>query len=188
MKLKKIEGIIKKSKSVAIVENGGAFWLGNERAMFPTYFEHMSLDALMTMFDLDEEKRESITEIPSELVARADTGDSCSNEELLKRVPMRIVWGKPLLPLYVSDRKEIYYIDERLLEPVRDAKEGIELYLRRDAAGKPYIAVKSGMLLIGLIEPEEADADMLQVLGCLYDLTRNVLKETFPDLQERLYE
>ena len=75
MKIKKLESLIKKSKSVAIVEDGGAFWLGNEQAMFPTYFEHMDFSALMTMFDLDEEKRESITEVASALIARADTSD-----------------------------------------------------------------------------------------------------------------
>lgn len=192
MKLKKIESIIKKSKSVAIVENGGAFWLGNEQAMYPTYFEHMDFDTLMTVFDLDEEKRESITEVASALIARADLSDTCVGELPLKRHPMRIVRGKPLLALYVGlDAREIFYIDEQLLEPVGDVKDGVELYLRRDRIGQPYIAIKSGMLLVGLIEPEAViDEMMLHHLKVLYDLSAATFKNMpeVPELQVKLYE
>lgn len=189
MKLKKIESLIKRSKSVAIVEDGGAFWLGNEQAMYPTYFERMDFDTLMTVFDLDEEKRESITEVASALIARADTSDDCMGEKLLNRIPMRVTWGKPLLGLYKSlSAKEIFFIDERLLEPVRDVKDGVELYLRRDRIGQPYIAIKSGMLLIGLIEPEIIDEMMLQQLKALYDLSSSAFKNQPEDPQERLYE
>ena len=192
MKIKKLESLIKKSKSVAIVEDGGAFWLGNEQAMFPTYFEHMDFNTLMTMFDLDEEKRESITEVASALIARADTSDECVGEKLLNKIPMRLTWGKPLLGLNESmSAKEIFFIDERLLEPVRDVKDGVELYLRRDRIGQPYIAIKSGMLLIGLIEPERIDEMMLQQLKMLYDLSSDAFKkqpDAPEDPQERLYE
>ena len=192
MKLKKIESLIKRSKSVAIVENGGAFWLGNEQAMYPTYFEHMDFDTLMTVFDLDEKKRESITAVASALIARADTSDTCAGELPLKRHAMRIAWGKPLLALYVGlDAREIFYIDERFLEPVSDAKDGVELYLRRDRIGQPYIAIKSGMLLIGLVEPEAVvNKLMLEQLKTLYELSAATLRnmQTEPELQEKLYE
>ena len=189
MKIKKLENLIKKSKSVAIVEDGGAFWLGNERAMYPTYFEHIDFDMLMTIFDIDAEKRESITEITSELIARADTSDDCAGEILLKRFPLRVVWEKPLIGLYVgADSDEIFYIDERLLEPVRDAKEGIELYLRRDRIGGSYIAVKNGMLLVGIIAPEETDRMLADQLSMLCKLTTaTVNKYSSADSQERLY-
>ena len=192
MKFKKVESLIKKSKSAAIVDCDGAYWIGNEQAMFPTYFEHMDFDTLMTMFDLDEEKRESITEVASGLIARADTSDDCTGEKLLNRIPMRIVWGGPMLALYESlNAKEIFFIDERVLEPVADIKDGVELYLRRDRLGKPYIAIKSGMLLVGLIEPAKViDEMMLQHLKVLYDLSAATFKNmpAVADLQERLYE
>ena len=192
MKLKKIESLIKRSKSVAIVEDGGAFWLGNEQAMYPTYLGSMDFNTLMTVFDLDEEKRESITEVASALIARADLADNVSGEKLLHRHPMRLVWDGPLRALYESlSAKEIFFIDERLLEPVADMKDGVELYLRRARDGSPYIAVKSGMLLVGLIEPTQMiDEMLLQHLKSLYDLGAATFKNapTVPDRQERLYE
>ena len=191
MKLKKVESIIKKSKSVAIVGNGGAVWIGNEQAMYPTYFEQMNFDTLMTVFDLDDEKRESITEVPSELIARADTADSCIGERLLKRHPIRIVWtGQPLVGLFEENgAQEILFVNEKYLLPLADAKDGVELYLRRDSAGKAYVAVKSGMLLIGLVEPEPIiDETFMQHFKRLYELSEFTLQNqpAAPDLQEHI--
>ncbi|MBR5782886.1 MAG: hypothetical protein IKY33_01520 [Clostridia bacterium] len=178
MKLKKIESIIKKSKSVAIVEADGAYWIGNERGMYPTYFGFMDLDTLMTMFDLDTEKRESITEVSSELIARADTADYCTAEVPLRRDGTRIIYkGCSLMPLYYGDK--VLYIDPRYLDPVADAKEGIECYLRIGSDRRPYVAIKSGMLLVGLIEPEEVvDELFLNTLKGLYDKSSAVFKAT----------
>ena len=191
MKLKKLEQQIKRKKEVAIMETNGGLWLGTLQAMYAAYnLEPVTFDQLMVMFDVPEDKRESFSEIYSELLSRANTDDTDSSEIELQRVGIQIVWhGKPLLPLS-CENKEIYYIDQRTLDPVSDAADGITLYRRKDDTGRSYIAIKSGMLLLGLIEPEPiVDEMLLQYLKCLYDRSAATF-QSIPlaeDPQERIY-
>lgn len=190
MKLKKLEQQIKRRKEVCITEAGDGLWLGTERAMYAAYnIEPMSFDQLMTMFDVPEDKRESYSEIESGLLYYAEVVDTDPKETPLQKGSVQIVWcGKPLLPLLVENQ-EIYYIDPRYLDPVADA-EDITLCRRIGTDGRTYIAIKSGMLLIGLIEPENiVDEMLLQHLKTLYDLSASAFKNapSAEDPQERLY-
>lgn len=59
--------------------------------------------------------------------------------------------GRTLEPLKTS--QGIAFINTRYLKPFSDIDAGYELYERTTAQGKPYIAVKSGFMLLGIISP-----------------------------------
>lgn len=78
--------------------------------------------------------------------------DGDDGEQLLERGAIAFyAQGRTLEPLKTS--QGIAFINTRYLKPFSDIDAGYELYERTTAQGKPYIAVKSGFMLLGIISP-----------------------------------
>ncbi len=142
MKLKQIEAILKAEKTIIVSETSACQWLGNGAAFYPVYnLPKLTKDNIFTMFDITEEKRDKFY---------FEDGDD--SEQLLERGAIAFyAQGRTLEPLKTS--QGIAFINTRYLKPFSDIDAGYELYERTTAQGKPYIAVKSGFMLLGIISP-----------------------------------
>ena len=105
-----------------------------------------------TMFDITEEKRDKFYFEERPLPPHINFEDGDDSEQLLERGAITFyAQGRTLEPLKTS--QGIAFINTRYLKPFSDIDAGYELYERTTAQGKPYIAVKSGFMLLGIISP-----------------------------------
>lgn len=153
MKLKQIEAILKAEKTIIVSETSACQWLGNGSAFYPVYnLPKLTKDNIFTMFDITEEKRDKFYFEERPLPPHINFEDGDDSEQLLERGAIAFyAQGRTLEPLKTS--QGIAFINTRYLKPFSDIDAGYELYERTTAQEKPYIAVKSGFMLLGIISP-----------------------------------
>ena len=70
------------------------------------------------------------------------------------------------------------------LEPLRDEMEAREVYLRYTKDGKPYFAVKVGMLLYAIVMPAKGISfEFVDKLGEMYEMCKTAM-----ELEEKRFE
>ena len=63
------------------------------------------------------------------------------------------------------------------LEPLRDEMEAREVYLRYTKDGKPYFAVKVGMLLYAIVMPAKGISfEFVEKLGEMYEMCKTAME------------
>lgn len=153
MKIKKVESICKSDKRITILEGEGAQWLGNGNAMYlldgmPVLDE----STIFTLFDVAEKDREKYYLKCEPLPAGYNFGDTDDSEYLIDRIPIALSYlGYTVIP-YRSEVGTIF-IESRYLAPLHKIEGGYELYLRYNENKVPYVAVKSGLLILAIIYP-----------------------------------
>lgn len=152
MKLKQIESILKRNKNVTMYDTNGAQWLGDGGALYPVFgMPKLSAENLLTMWDVPEDKR-SKWNFRIEQSAPCDMRDTTEAEYIAKRdMPPVFFQGEILEPLEME--QGVIFINQRYLRPFDDLENGYELYIRLTGAGSPYVAVKEGYALVGIIMP-----------------------------------
>lgn len=183
MKLKKIEQIIKKAKRIVVFNSPECQWLGDGYACYPMYdLPHLSNGEFFALFDIPDSQRGnfgfSIQDLPSFLNFKDDD----QSELLLKREDYTLnIQGRTLEIL--PSRHGMSFIDTKYLKPFSGAEDGFELYERISAGGNPYIAVKEGLFLIGIILPFDLHNDE-KLIDTLDKLKR--CAEKYRDYRETL--
>lgn len=129
-------------------------WMGDNYCIFPLRrFPVLSEGALYAMLDWSAKETEKISYYHSADLSAFDLADVSEAELQLEAAPFSLlVGGREMLPLFGAERP--IFIDTKYLGPVADESEMQELYLRLTADGGAYVAVKSGMVLIGIILPQ----------------------------------
>ena len=176
MKLKQIEAILKAEKTIIVSETPACQWLGNGAAFYPVYnLPKLTQDNIFTMFDIAEDKRDKFYFEERELPSFINFEDGDESEEMLDRGSIAFyAQGRTLEPLKTS--LGIAFINTRYLKPFTDSQAGYELYERTDKLGRPYIVVKSGFVLLGVISPYDlVNEGFVQTLEEILNLSKVTL-------------
>ena len=176
MKLKQIEAILKAEKTIIVSETPSCQWLGNGAAFYPVYnLPKLTQDNIFTMFDIAEDKRDKFYFEERELPSFINFEDGDESEEMLDRGSIAFyAQGRTLEPLKTS--QGIAFINTRYLKPFTDSQAGYELYERTDKLGRPYIVVKSGFVLLGVISPYDLVSEsFVQTLEEILNLSKVTL-------------
>ena len=176
MKLKQIEAILKAEKTIIVSETPACQWLGNGAAFYPVYnLPKLTQDNIFTMFDIAEDKRDKFYFEERELPSFINFEDGDESEEMLDRGSIAFyAQGRTLEPLKTS--QGIAFINTRYLKPFTDSQAGYELYERTDKLGRPYIVVKSGFVLLGVISPYDlVNEGFVQTLEEILNLSKVTL-------------
>ena len=115
------------------------------------------------MFDIPEEKASKFLFEIRALSQTLDVNvkDIDPTENLLERSKISICLnGIELEPLKTS--QGIMYINTRYLEPFADIETGYEIYERTRTDGMLYFAIKSGLILCGVVLPSFGDEKLIK--------------------------
>lgn len=176
MKLKQIEAILKAEKTIIVSQTPSCQWLGNGAAFYPVYnLPKLTQDNIFTMFDITEDKRDKFYFEERELPSFINFNDGDESEEMLERGSIAFyTQGRTLEPLKTS--QGIAFINTRYLKPFSDSQAGYELYERTDKLGRPYIVVKSGFMLLGVISPYDlVNESFVKTLETILNFSRATL-------------
>lgn len=176
MKIKKIEALVKKEGRIVVSPGAFCQWLQFREACYPLNgLPLMAKVSFFKMFDIAADKwaKYYFNELP--LPQDLSFDDVLREEQVLDRGVIKVVYrGRTLEPLVTS--QGLVFIDTRYLAPFSD-DENYELYERTASSGLPYIAVKSGMELVGVIVPHEVvDDDFIKTLETMLNLSRVALE------------
>ncbi len=106
---------------------------------------------IFTIFDVPDSKRNDYTFREAAMPEGYCFEDNGDYERMLDQEGIFITrMGVTLQPLRTS--QGLVFIDTDYLKPAANVKDTMELYERLTASGRPYIAIKNGMLLIGIVE------------------------------------
>lgn len=157
-----LAAMCRKTKYIAMFEDelNGIQWIGTLRGVYPAYgVPRMDTEQIKFLFDIPEEKKaECYSNNVGEIRNVWDVSDGASdNEAISMKLPM-FYGGKMLTPLQTSTG--VAFIDEDYLRPIENRAE-TKLYERYTESGKLYIVLKNGMMVEGLILPEEIKAKPL---------------------------
>lgn len=188
MKIKKIEALCKADKRIILYDGDRVQWIGNGCAAYPLHnMPVLDETNVFTLFDVAEKDREKYYLRSEELPVALDFNDSSDTEVMLDRVPIDLyISGHGVAP-YVGS-SGIIFVETRYLAPFIKQEGGFELYERFTKIGKPYIAVKSGLFLVGVIMPSNGiiTSDFIKNLEYIASLSR-VAFNTTAEERERMY-
>ena len=192
MIIKKIIDICKAANTLYVYEDGkGVQWLSDGSAIYPLHgiprFE--DADEICRTFDISEKKKDKMCfrwngTMPSGL----DFSDYSQKEEICNRAPVDLRDGT--IPFFGAEK--MLFMQAKYIGPIMDAEEGmLEVYERRNEAGKNYFAVKSGLMLKAIIMPYNALDEMtvknIEIMAkrCRDEIGQNI-KEVEDEPQEAL--
>lgn len=173
-------------------------WLGDNCSLYPLYgLPYLQEDELYRMFDVPEKKQEksylSHEQMPKELC----TDDFCAGEIQAESMEITVsLDGTVLMPLRQQDGR-ILYIQRKYLGPLEDRADTLEYFVRTRRNEGRYVAVKTGMMIAGIILPYDCISErFVEKLDELVRLSRWELgrkqSENVPDPvddeQENLWE
>lgn len=111
----------------------------------------LSKENIFTIFDVLDSKKNDYTYRSREMPKGYCFDDIDQAERMIDQEGIFITrHGTTLQPMRTS--QGLVFIDTDYLKPVADIKDTIELYERLTISGRPYIAIKNGMLLVGIVQ------------------------------------
>jgi hypothetical protein len=158
MKISSVARLCKRTKTIILLNNnpekpGAAQWVSNGFAMYPLYgLPVLSETHIFTIFEIQNKDKEKYKFRRDMMPAHINLAHTDETDKPLQWPRITLgVKGSNWMPLEISSG--LSFIDMDYLAPYGDPT-GIELHERKDAAGKPWIAVKMGMYLVGMLIPE----------------------------------
>lgn len=173
MKIKSVESLLKQTKYIALYDDDDKCqWVSNGRAYYPLRnMPWLDEESIFTMLDVPADKREKyIFHHFDKLPTILDFSDIIHGERLFDRdLIMLSMDGNEIEPLKPSSG--VVFLDTQYLKPFADERS-VELYERKNESTGTYIAVKSGLLLLGLIKPAPIlNETFVEMLNDLLDLS-----------------
>ena len=164
MKIKSIAAICKKQKTVIIhnTDTKGVILNTGAAAYMCMGLPNVTEKELLTIFDIDPCKWGEWRTCIRPVYRKLNFEDIDPEEELINRFGVHFCYqGVEMEPLMT--RSGIIFLDTKYLVPFADL-DSYELYARITPEGSPYIAVKAGMILVGLIAPMEVKDNFCEVI------------------------
>lgn len=161
MRFKAVISLCKKAKQVVLCDHKGIQWIGDGAALYAMYdMPEMGEGAICAVCDISDSQADKILfkEFKGE-PAGVSLELNCADEVLLDQCDIALkTGGKELLAFGTSTGME--FVEAAYLRPFGDVeRDYLEVYERRTPDGLPYFAVKTGILLLGLISPEHVITD-----------------------------
>lgn len=172
MKLKQIESILKSKKYIVLYEAGEGQWIGDGASLYPIYgMPYLTKENILVMWDVPEDKRNAWNFRDGEGLDPDMFEDTTDTEQLVERgMSVISICGAAAEPL--KTKQGILFVNQKYLRPFDDLENGYDLYARLDRTGTPYIAVKQGYALVGLIMPMRViDTEFISELEELLSLS-----------------
>ncbi len=187
MKIKAIEQILKASKTIIYFNRGSCQWIGDGSAFYPLNdLPHLTNGEFFAIFDIPEDKRSKFYFSEMPLPESINISDYDKTERILERGELAFVKDGQVFEPLPSPCCGITFINQRYLKPFANEENGFQLAERISANGKPYIVVKDGLFVIGVINPfdlvNENFVDTLQKLTALSEASLDYKEslETLP--------
>lgn len=172
MKIKQVENILKGTKYITLYNDENCQWVSDGNAVYPLYnMPWLDQESLFTMLDVPSDSRNKYTFRCFKLsTVSLNFADVVPGEKVLDRNMMTLnVKGRTIEPLKTSNG--IIFLDIKYLKPFAD-EQSVELYERGTENGVTYIAVKSGLMLLGIIMPfDPLDDTFVEQLAELTNLS-----------------
>jgi hypothetical protein len=152
-------------------------WLGTLDASYPLSGQpYLTEEHLISLFDITEKQREKLHFRHEQLPDSTVFSDTDEDEEWIDREQCTLGYaGYILRPLFTRDG--IVFLDEEAFRPLSDIADMMELYERRDADGSTVIAVKTGLLIAGIIMPVNiVSDDFVELMDSMALKSRAVLE------------
>lgn len=152
MKLKKIESICKRSKTISIISDGNNQWIGEYGAYYliedlPT----LSKEQIFAIFDIqpDQQEKYSFSQMNKAYYLILDDNFKTDNSVDIFSEFTLTADGTEIIPVETS--QGLKFIAKRYLKPFD--KEQITVFERTSDTGSLYFIVKKGMFIKAVILP-----------------------------------
>lgn len=159
MKINKIAGICKCAGMIRLYDEntGDMQWCGTDAAIYPLYsLPVLDSDTVGTVMNFSDKELKNIVVEHMRIPLRYDVNDTAEGEKYIGEPIFRFVIGSNVYNAYQRPGTlGVLFINAAYLKPLLGGEDDPELYLRSDNSFTgEYIAVKQGLMLAAIIEPE----------------------------------
>lgn len=183
MKIKKIAGVCKAQGQAVLLDytdGDGVMrqWIYTGTSIYPVEnLPYLTEGHLATILDLSEKQRESMHIDHATAPDTISFEDVADGEVLAEPLKLSVAFEDRLLQPYLAGGA-CRFVDWALLEPIAAEHRDTELWLRRQPNGRPYFAVKEGMLVVGYVWPMAGLDSLAALLRTAGERYRDVGEET----------
>ena len=169
MLLKEIEKALKQRSQIRFFNAPDYMWLGNGEAWYPVEdLPFLEAEELYYILNIPEDKRGKFT-----IEAASSKLDIFRDNDDAEELPGRVFYDMTIKDTIYRPMKTstgIIFVDVSYLRPFK--KTDYEIRIRLNENGNPYIAIKEGMFLKGIIVPvTKVDEKFVSDLYELADLS-----------------
>ena len=159
MKINKIAGICKRAGMLRLYDEntGDMQWCGTDAAIYPLYsLPVLDGDKVGPVMNFSDKELKNIVVEHVRIPLRYDVNDTAEGEKYIGEPIFRFVIGSNVYNAYQRPGTlGVLFINAAYLKPLLGGEDDPELYLRSDNSFTgEYIAVKQGLMLAAIIEPE----------------------------------
>lgn len=159
MKINKIAGICKRAGMIRLYDEhtGDMQWCGTDAAIYPLYsLPVLDSDNVGPVMNFSDKELKNIVVEHVRIPLRYDVNDTAEGEKYIGEPVFRFLIGSTVYNAYHRPiTGGVLFINADYLKPLLGGEDDPELYLRNgDSFTGEYIAVKQGLMLAAIIEPE----------------------------------
>lgn len=159
MKINKIAGICKRAGMIRLYDEhtGDMQWSGTDAAIYPLYsLPVLDSDTVGPVMNFSDKELKNIVVEHVRIPLRYDVNDTAEGEKYIGEPVFRFLIGSTVYNAYHRPiTGGVLFINADYLKPLLGGEDDPELYLRNgDSFTGEYIAVKQGLMLAAIIEPE----------------------------------
>lgn len=159
MKINKIAGICKRAGMIRLYDEhtGDMQWCGTDEAIYPLYsLPVLDGDNVGPVMNFSDKELKNIVVEHVRIPLRYDVNDTAEGEKYIGEPIFRFVIGSNVYNAYQRPGTlGVLFINAAYLKPLLGGEDAPELYLRSgNSFTDGYIAVKQGLMLAAIIEPE----------------------------------
>lgn len=159
MKINKIADICKRTGMIRLYDEhtGDMQWCGTDAAIYPLYsMPVLDSDNVGPVMNFSDKELKNIVVEHESIPLRYDVNDTAEGEKYIGEPVFRFLIGSTVYNAYHRPiTGGVLFVNADYLKPLLGGEDDPELYLRNgDSFTGEYIAVKQGLMLAAIIEPE----------------------------------
>ena len=159
MKINKIAGICKRAGMIRLYDEhtGDMQWCGTDAAIYPLYsLPVLDSDNIGPVMNFSDKELKNIVVEHVRIPLRYDVNDTAEGEKYIGEPIFQFLIGGTVYNAYHRPiAGGVLFVNAGYLKPLLGGEDDPELYLRGiDSLTGEYIAVKQGLMLAAIIEPE----------------------------------
>ena len=181
MKVSKIWSLLKKRRSIVVMEGKDCKWIGDGIAAYSiTNLPVLDSGVMQTLLDVSDKAWDNFEYETREVAF--DENDFVAGEVELKEMPISI-WYKDMELILLEGSNKIFFVQSKYTEPIRDTEYLSFSYRPYDKA----IVARNGMFMTAVICPVNlADTDFDKELYKIYKLMNPISEGADEDDNDRI--